>query len=171
MSYFDPFRDRYVDSYFPTSNGDHFLMEPSWEGDRYLMEMPPFGDPDDPLAERGRRRSRHLEERAAYAREESRRMREDIFPTLYHLGKVPATGMPLSEWEFRTLDRGDTYNWLDARVIDAMGGAGAPYRYPRDIGDLDLEFLEPPRPRLSYGGLDDAPLYLGEDPTTAFLRS
>jgi hypothetical protein len=171
MSYFDPVRDRYDDSYFPSSNGDHYLMEPPWEGERYLMELPPFGDPGDPLAERGRRRSRQPEERAAYARQEGRRMREDIFPTLYRLGDVPAPGMPLSEPEVRVQDRLDTYEWLDARMIDAMGDAGAPYRYPRNIRDVDLEFLEPPRPRRSYGGLDDAPLYPGEDQTAAFLKS
>jgi hypothetical protein len=52
VPYFDPVRDRFDDSLFADASGDRLLMEPRWQGDQYLRQLPMFSDPGDPMGTR-----------------------------------------------------------------------------------------------------------------------
>jgi hypothetical protein len=133
-------------------------MEPPWESERYLLERPVFGYPGDPLAERGRRRSRQLE-RERREMEEWMIMHHQVIHVLHRLCDGPPPGMPPDEYEVRVLHRRNTLGRLDTRMLDAMSGAGAPCHHPRDIRGVDLEFLEPQHLRRSCNAhLEDEPL-------------
>lgn len=117
VPYFDPVRDRFDDSYLADASGD-----------RHLMETRMFSDPGDPMGTRSRLRRRELEDEIL----------PDIGPMDRHV-----LGLPPDEGDVRRLARMREGGPLDIGLIDAMGGANAPRRYP-DIRDVDFDFIGPP---------------------------